>query len=99
MTGHEIESEIAVKPMVKCISSFHKDFIQKLLKGYIIRHIGHCIGGNFSVHIWAWLASPSIQVGRLYSSREIIEKSNSVSLECCHIYTIRDQLPVFCPTQ
>ena len=30
------------------------------------------------------------------SSREIIGKSNSVRLDRCHIFTIRNQLPVFC---
>ena len=29
------------------------------------------------------------------SSREIIEKSNSVSLEGCHIFNVKVQLPVF----
>ena len=28
----------------------------------------YCIGGNFNIHIWAWLASPSVQVGRLEKS-------------------------------
>ena len=42
----------------------------------IIGQIGHCIGGNFYIHIWAWSDSPSV--------REFIEKSNSVNrLECC----------------
>ena len=31
----------------------------------IIQQIGHCIGGNFNIHIWAWSASSSVQVGRL----------------------------------
>ena len=31
----------------------------------IIGQIGHCISGNFNIHIWAWSASPSVQVGRL----------------------------------
>ena len=31
----------------------------------IIGQIGHCIGGNFNIHIWAWSVSPSVQVGRL----------------------------------
>ena len=48
----------------------------------IIGQIGHCIGGNFNIHIWAWPASPSV------SSRGVIEKSNSVSLERCHIFTV-----------
>ena len=25
-----------------------------LLIDYIVRQIGHCIGGNFNIHIWAW---------------------------------------------
>ena len=33
-------------------------------KGGIIGQIGHCIGGNFNTHIWAWSASPSVQVGK-----------------------------------
>ena len=31
----------------------------------IVRQMGHCMGGNFNIHIWAWSASPSVQVGRL----------------------------------
>ena len=31
---------------------------------YIVRQMGHCMGGNFNIHIWAWSASPSVQVGR-----------------------------------
>ena len=31
----------------------------------IARQMGHCMGGNFNIHIWAWSASPSVQVGRL----------------------------------
>ena len=50
----------------------------------IIGQIGHCTGSNFNIHIWAWSASPSLQVGRL------VKQSNSVSLECCHIFTVRD---------
>ena len=30
----------------------------------IARQMGHCMGGNFNIHIWAWSASPSVQVGR-----------------------------------
>ena len=30
----------------------------------IVRQMGHCMGGNFNIHIWAWSASPSVQVGR-----------------------------------
>ena len=30
----------------------------------IIRQIGHCIGGNINIHIWAWTASPSVRIGR-----------------------------------
>ena len=41
------------------------EFMQK----HIIRQIGHCIGGNFNIHIWAWSASLSAQVGRLENSR------------------------------
>ena len=26
--------------------------------------IGHCIGGNFNIQIWAWSADPSVQVRR-----------------------------------
>ena len=50
----------------------------------IIGQIGYYIGGNFNIHIWAWSASLSV------SSMEIIEKSKSVSLERCHIFTVRD---------
>ena len=32
---------------------------------YIARQMGHCMGGNFNIHIWACSASPSVQVGRL----------------------------------
>ena len=32
--------------------------------GCIARQMGHCMGGNFNIHIWAWSASPSVQVGR-----------------------------------
>ena len=38
----------------------------------IVRQMGHCMGGNFNIHIWAWSASPSVQV-------KIIEKSNEFS--------------------
>ena len=31
----------------------------------IARQIGHCMGVNFNIHIWAWSASPSVQVGGL----------------------------------
>ena len=31
----------------------------------IARQMGHRMGGNFNIHIWAWSASPSVQVGRL----------------------------------
>ena len=31
----------------------------------IIRQIGHWMGGNFNIHILAWSASPSVEVGRL----------------------------------
>ena len=31
----------------------------------IARQMGHCMGGYFNIHIWAWSASPSVQVGRL----------------------------------
>ena len=55
----------------------------------IIGQIGYCMGGNFNIHIWAWSACPSIQVG------ETIEKS----MDRCHIFTVRNQLPVFCPIQ
>ena len=41
------------------------EFMQK----HIIRQIGHCIGGNFNIHNWAWSASLSAQVGRLENSR------------------------------
>ena len=27
--------------------------------------IGYGLGGNFNIHIWAWSASPYVQVGRL----------------------------------
>ena len=37
--------------------------------------------------------------GPLVHLFKIIEKSNSVSPECCHIFTVRDQLPVYCPIQ
>ena len=33
--------------------------------GGIIWQIGYCIGDNFNIHIWAWSASPSFQVGRV----------------------------------
>ena len=56
----------------------------------VFGQIGHCIDGNFNIHIWAWSASPSVQVGKF------IEKY-SVSLE--RIFTVRDQLSVFCPLQ
>ena len=29
----------------------------------IIWQIGYCIGGNLNIHIWAWSASPYVQVG------------------------------------
>ena len=31
----------------------------------IARQMGHCMGVNFNIHIWAWSASPSVQVGDL----------------------------------
>ena len=31
----------------------------------IARQMGHCMGVNFNIHIWAWSASPSVQVGGL----------------------------------
>ena len=31
----------------------------------IARQMGHCMGVNFIIHIWAWSASPSVQVGGL----------------------------------
>ena len=34
-----------------------------------IGQIGHCIGGNFNIHIWAWSVIPSVQEGRLCKSR------------------------------
>ena len=46
----------------------------------ILRQISYCIGGSFNMHIWAWSASPSGQVG------EIIEKANSVCVDRCHIF-------------
>ena len=30
----------------------------------IARQLGYCMGGNFNIHILAWSASPSVQVGR-----------------------------------
>ena len=30
----------------------------------LIWQIGYCIGGNFNIQIWAWSASPFVQVGR-----------------------------------
>ena len=30
----------------------------------IVRRKGRCMGGDFNIHIWAWLASPSVQVER-----------------------------------
>ena len=39
-------------------------FILLSMKSSIIRQIGHCIGGNFNIHIWAWSDSPSVQIGR-----------------------------------
>ena len=35
-----------------------------ILNTCIVRQMGHCMGGNFNIHIWAWSASPSVQVGR-----------------------------------
>ena len=40
-------------------------FEQAFIMTFIIGQIGYCIGGNFNIHIWAWSASPSVQVGRL----------------------------------
>ena len=36
-----------------------------MLKKFIARQMGHCMGVNFNIHIWAWSASPSVQVGFL----------------------------------
>ena len=66
--------------------------LNKVIGSSVTGQIGHCKGGNFlNIHICAWSASPSAQVGNYRN------KSNAVSLECCHIFAIRDQLPVFCP--
>ena len=35
-----------------------------LSKG-IIGQIGHCIDGNFNIHIWAWSASPRATIAHL----------------------------------
>ena len=45
-----------VNPLIRAIK-------QKQYRG-IARQMGHCMGGNFNIHIWAWSASPSVQVGR-----------------------------------
>ena len=43
--------------------------ISRTTRTYIIGQIGRCIGGSFNIHIWAWSASPSVQVGRLQKTR------------------------------
>ena len=54
----------------------------------IIVQIGHYMGGTFNIHIWAWSASPPVQVGRLYKSRTQAAKSADT-------FAVRFQLPVF----
>ena len=41
-------------------------FIHSIKKA---RQMGHCMGVNFNIHIWAWSASPSVQVGGLQENR------------------------------
>ena len=48
---------------VQLMSQFHLD--KRVRVASIIRQIGCCVGGNFNIHIWAWSASPNVQVGRL----------------------------------
>ena len=50
----------------------------------ILRQISYCIGGSFNMHIWAWSASPSGQVG------EIIYRKGELSLRrpLSHIFTL-----------
>ena len=38
--------------------------VEHCLLECIVRQMCHCMGGNFNIHIWAWSASPSVQVGR-----------------------------------
>ena len=50
------------------VCAFRANKTQKMgdfTAAHIIRQIGHCMGGNFNIHIWAWSASPSVPVGRL----------------------------------
>ena len=44
--------------------SYNCLIISLLIRPFIVRQMGHCMGGNFNIHIWAWSASPSVQVER-----------------------------------
>ena len=56
----------------------------------IIGQIGHCMGGNFNIHIWAWSASPSVQVGRLQKSQTQSSYSavTYLQLEISYLYFV-----------
>ena len=47
-----------------CKQQHESDMMMIVIFRGIARQMGHCMGGNFNIHIWAWSASPSVQVGR-----------------------------------
>ena len=47
-----------------CFSSINHFLVNEKFS-CIIGQMGYCIAGQFNIHIWAWSASPSVQVGRL----------------------------------
>ena len=60
---HQFLAAASVYHYIHCyMRRLNKNYI---LQSSIIGQIGHCIGGNLNIHIWAWSPSPSIQVGRL----------------------------------
>ena len=50
-------------PVITAILNENDTFTKR--RSNIARQLGYCMGGNFNIHIWAWSASPSVQVGRL----------------------------------
>ena len=46
------------------VTPCHYHTLTTIFTLYKVRQMGHCMGGNFNIHIWAWSASPSVQVGR-----------------------------------
>ena len=65
MSFEQSELDINYLSLVVALSNFTYKVRTACLIGSIARQMGHCMGVNFNIHIWAWSASPSVQVGGL----------------------------------